>query len=483
MKPVEVSRPEDQACAGLLPVLQRCEDRVALRDGRSGRNWTRAELRQAALRVAARLECGKKKLVFLEASTRAGAVIGLLGAAAAGHAVALVDPALSAEKRVRLEALYRPNMTLRAVDDGDLVEIDVSAADDVESAAAIHDDVFLLLSTSGTTGSAKFVRLSHRSIEANARQISMALHIDENSVAIAHLPLHYSYGLSVVTSHLIAGGSVAVIDDAITSPGFWSKVADANGTHFPGVPFHYVTLARLGFSIVPASVKTFTQAGGSLDMRFQKIVAAEIEKRHAHFFVMYGQTEASPRMTTLPHDMWTEKPGSVGKALHGARLAILEEDGREAMSADVVGSVIFEGPNVMMGYAEGAPDLSLGDVQCGRLETGDIGRLDEDGYLYLVGREKRFAKIAGLRLSLDEIEREIARTVPVICLDAEDKIMVCFEGADPADLKGALRAIATEYKIPAATFKPHGLDAIPRKTSGKVDYVKLGDMIRVRSSS
>ena len=127
----------------------------------------------------------------------------------------------------------------------------------------------LLLSTSGTTGSQKYVRLSRDAIVANAGQIAEALAIDEHSIGIAHLPLHYSYGLSVVTSHLAAGGRVYLVNDSITSPSFWSKIANVGGSHFPGVPFHYAALARLGASLIPDSVKVFTQAGGALDPRIQ----------------------------------------------------------------------------------------------------------------------------------------------------------------------------------------------------------------------
>ena len=129
------------------------------------------------------------------------------------------------------------------------------------SFAPIDPTLQLLLSTSGTTGSQKYVRLSRDAVTANARQIAEALAIDERSVGIAHLPLHYSYGLSVVTSHLTSGGRLCLVNDSITSPSFWSKIANVGGSHFPGVPFHYVALARLGAALVPESVKTFHASG------------------------------------------------------------------------------------------------------------------------------------------------------------------------------------------------------------------------------
>ena len=144
-----------------------------------------------------------------------------------------------------------------------------------------------------------------------------ALAIDERSVGIAHLPLHYSYGLSVVTSHLVAGGRLCLINNSITSPSFWSKIENVGGSHFPGVPFHYVALARLGAGLVPDSVKTFTQAGGALDLRVQTKIRDWATQRGGQFFVMYGQTEAAPRMATLQHADHARKGGLGGRRAGG----------------------------------------------------------------------------------------------------------------------------------------------------------------------
>ena len=472
----------DPLCGGLLPILPEAEDRIALRNDR-GREWSRSDLRREALDLAGRLGCDRKKLVFLETGQCGASLIGLLAAAAAGHAVALIDPALGPDKRDRLVAAYAPDLVVTTSVDSETIQTRAITADRSAEHPAIHPDLLLLLSTSGTTGSAKFVRLSARALVANARQIATVLDVDMMSTAVAHLPFHYSYGLSVLTSHLVVGGAVAVIDDAVTSPSFWAKVADANGTHFPGVPFHYATLARLGFGMVAPSLTTFTQAGGSLDLRFQKIVYEQVQKRGGRFFVMYGQTEAAPRMTTLPSELWAEKLGSVGKALPEGTLTILGSEGQAVVSPEVVGAVVYQGPNVMMGYSETRAELGLGDTTGGLLHTGDIGRLDSDGYLFLQGRMKRFAKIAGLRLGLDEIEREIGTMPPVYCLDAGDKVAVCHEGPAPDALKARLRAIATEYKVPPNSFAVHEVAAIPRKSSGKIDYARLGDEIRVRTAS
>ena len=336
----------------------------------------------------------------------------------------------------------------------------------------------LLLSTSGTTGSQKYVRLSRNAVIANARQIAQALAIDDASVGIAHLPLHYSYGLSVVTSHLTSGGRLCLVNDSITSPSFWSKIGNVGGSHFPGVPFHYVALARLGQGLVPDSVKTFTQAGGALDLRVQTKIREWAAQRGGQFFVMYGQTEASPRMATLQHADHSRKAGSVGVALDGGQFSILDESGA-LLPADAVGTVVYEGPNVMLGYATSRGDLGKGDEMNGRLETGDLGRMDIEGFLYLTGRTKRFAKIAGYRLGLDEIEQDLFAVCPVACLDLGEKIAVAHEQESETALKARVRELADSYKVPSSSFALRKIAQIPRASSGKIDYARLKDLVSV----
>ena len=302
----------------------------AARDDRRDVWLTRGEIRTASLELAENIASERKRLVFLFCGNTCETLIGLLAAAAAGHAVALIDPSLAEDKLSALIEAYQPEFVLSTPDIGERLRdqsgasgewrsyesragvVEWIARDAGATSVDINPALQLLLSTSGTTGSQKYVRLSRDAIVANAGQIAEALAIDERSIGIAHLPLHYSYGLSVVTSHLAAGGRVYLVNDSITSPSFWSKIANVGGSHFPGVPFHYAALARLGASLVPDSVKAFTQAGGALDPRIQAKIHDWATLRGGRFFVMYGQTEASPRMTTLQHADFSRK-GRVGR--------------------------------------------------------------------------------------------------------------------------------------------------------------------------
>ena len=222
----------------------------------------------------------QKRLVFLLCGVNSETIVGLLAAAAAGHATALIDPSLPERQMTALINSYQPELILGPRGSAEKLAhvaggkatlgsaqsragvVEWIATDTPSSFPPIDPSLQLLLSTSGTTGSQKYVRLSRDAVVANARQIGQALAIDELSVGIAHLPLHYSYGLSVVTSHLVAGGGICLINNSITSPSFWSKIGSVGGSHFPGVPFHYVALARLGLGMAPDCVKVFHPGRG-----------------------------------------------------------------------------------------------------------------------------------------------------------------------------------------------------------------------------
>lgn len=476
----------DPECAGLLPRLEQVEEQTAIRCGRTGIIASHADFREAVLAVAMELPHDHKRLAFLLARNDYPTLVGLFALLSAGHAVALLDPGLPAEKFAELATVYSPDLVVSAEPIANAAEAvsrelraggsSIFVAVRPAPAEAIHEDLALLLSTSGTTGSQKFVRLSGNAVATNARQIARALDISPASVAIAHLPLHYSYGLSVVTSHLAVGGPILLTQEGLMSPGFWSFVEQGGGTHFPGVPFHYTTLLRLGLSQVPSTVSTFTQAGGKLDTAIQHKIHEAVLPRGGRFFVMYGQTEASPRMTTLPAASFLEKAGSVGVALEGGRIVIKDDMGNPATGT---GRVVYEGPNVMMGYATSRADLALGDTMSGRLDTGDLGRLDDDGYLYLTGRRQRFAKIAGLRLGLDEIEAELAQICITACQDEGDRIGVYYENEEEGALKARIRSLAASYKIPSNSFSLRKMNRLPRKPSGKLDYGLLREASHV----
>ncbi len=262
-------------------------------------------------------------------------------------------------------------------------------ADRAPYPVAPNPDLALLLATSGSTGDAKFVRLSRTNLLANARSIAQYLDITDSETAAQSLPMHYSYGLSIVNSHLVSGASVAFTSHSFIRPEFWRMVDACGCTSFAGVPYMYEMLNRLRISPTERrTVRTMTQAGGHLKVDLALQFHSAARRAGARLFVMYGQTEATARMAYVPPDRLEEKPGSIGVAIPGGELWLEPVDGEPA-----VRQLYYRGPNVMMGYASGPADLARSAELGGILATGDLGECDHDGFYRITGRLARFAKL------------------------------------------------------------------------------------------
>ena len=473
--------PEDLG-AGFLECIE--FDKVCVRDDQSG--WlTGAVLNDATHKLARRLSEVGPGLIFLFARNDTTTLIGLLAAWSSRLAVALLDPTLPSDSIRNLLTSYQPEILLGGDDlTNRYLSYERVSPHGVNLAPTIHfcriggrgnlnPDLALLLSTSGSTGSPKFVRLSRTAVATNARQIAEALAINADDIGIGHLPIHYSYGLSVVTSHLIAGAAISLTQARVTDQILWQRIREDAATHFPGVPFHYEVLDRLKIRrTVPESVRTFTQAGGHLKHQLRLRCYDAISERGGRFYIMYGQTEAGPRISTLQSEDFPSHSESVGRALKGGKLSIVNTHG-EVQAPGEEGSVVYEGPNVMMGYASSRNDLSLPDVQKGRLETGDRGIMSEDGYLTVVGRTQRFAKIAGLRISLDDIESHFGLSDAVVALAPDDKILLFTNKSAASTVTDLIPKLAHRLNLPSRVFITMVIDTIPRTVSGKIDYKAL----------
>jgi len=337
----------------------------------------------------------------------------------------------------------------------------------------LHPELAVLLSTSGSTGSPKFVRLSASNLTCNARSIAEVLDIRAPEVGSGHLPLHYSYGLSVLTSHLSAGAPLYLTERGFLDPDFWPQMKRWQVAHLPGVPFHYNTLCRFNFAKLDLpDLRVMTQAGGNLDVRIRKMAYDYMEARGGRFHVMYGQTEASPRITTLSHEDFAEHAETVGPVLPGGRIEIIGTNG----TPGVEGEVIYHGPNVMMGYAENPDDLALGDDMGGRLATGDIGFLDEEGRLTLTGRINRMGKIAGLRVNLDEVERALSGFGEEFAVVGKGEILLLYHlpNADLKTLKERkLKQLLDRFTLPKTAYRFQEIAEFPRTSRDKIDYQAL----------
>ena len=425
---------------------------------------------------------GLDGLTFLEAGRSLRSAMDFLALLEAGRPVALIDPASDAAALGRLVEAYRPKRILTAshawaLDGYDEVAVGTWVRPG-DHGGPLHEDLSVLLTTSGTTGSPKLVRLSRDNVRTNARQIADALALSPLDRGVSSMPLHYSFGMSVLTSHAVSGGSVVVHDHSVIEPAFWDAMSVHGVTVLGGVPTTYGMLKRLGFATreLPR-LRQLIQAGGRLDPALADYFHTEMRRRDQAFTVMYGQTEAAPRMTTLASEDFPDRPGSVGRALKGGRLSIRDDEHRE-LPAGEAGRVFYTGPNVMMGYATSRADLALGDEFGPTLDTGDLGYLDADGFLYLTGRSSRFCKLSGSRVSLDEAEIVAANLmadaeIVAAWSPADDSIVVIAVGPEESRAPDLRRAVANALRIPPKLVSLQIRDSLPLTARGKVDYSAL----------
>lgn len=339
----------------------------------------------------------------------------------------------------------------------------------------IHDDLALLLTTSGSTGSPKLVRQSYENIYENAKSISMFLELDESEKAITSLPMNYTYGLSVINSHLLVGAELLLTNKSFVQKEFWEFFKKNKATSIVGVPYNYEILKKFRFfKMNLPSLRYMTQAGGKLSPELHKQFAQYAEDKKIKFFVMYGQTEATARMSYLPWSKSLEKYGSMGIAIPGGEFSIVDINGSVVNQPDVVGELVYKGKNVTLGYAESYKDLSLGDERKGILLTGDMAKFDDEGYYYIVGRKKRFLKIFGSRVNLDEIEAILKKeytNVEIACAGVDDKLYVFTNQV--IDTKKMKQFLSNKTKFNPIAFIIKTIEFIPKNESGKILYKKL----------
>ncbi len=345
---------------------------------------------------------------------------------------------------------------------------------------ALHPDLALLLTTSGSTGSPKLVRQSRKNISANAASIADYLDLNASERPITTLPMHYTYGLSIINSHLLAGAAVLLTNRSMVEKEFWEFFRQEQASSFGGVPYTYEILRRLSFfDMELPSLRTMTQAGGKLAPKLHREFAEYAAQTGRNFIVMYGQTEATARMGYLPAEDALRKCGSMGIAIPGGRFRLMEDKDVEITEPDRTGELVYEGENVTMGYAACRAGLAKGDERGGVLFTGDMAMRDADGYYYITGRKKRFLKLFGMRVNMDEIERLLKAEyegVQAACAGEDDHMRIFLAGADEAFCRQAELWIAAKTGLHPSGLRVFPIDVIPKNSAGKTLYQKLPDI-------
>ena len=310
---------------------------------------------------------------------------------------------------------------------------------------------------------------------ANAKSIVQYLELDETEKPITTLPMNYTYGLSIINSHLLVGATILVTNKGLMQKEFWSFFKNEGATSFGGVPYTYEMLDRLRFSRMQLpTLRYMTQAGGKLIPELHAKFAKYAENNSKRFIVMYGQCEATARMGYLPAQKAVEKCGSMGIAIPGGKFKLIDVDGKEITVALTTGELVYEGENVTLGYAECGEDLIKGDERGGILQTGDMAQFDADGYYYIVGRKKRFLKIYGNRVNLDEIDRLIKGKFDGIdCASTGvDDHMYIFV-TDESIAKQVREFVIFKTRLNPAAFKTIVINEIPKNDAGKTLYKEL----------
>lgn len=341
----------------------------------------------------------------------------------------------------------------------------------------LYSKLGLLLTTSGSTGSPKFVRQSYRNIQANAESIVEYLKLDETERPITTLPMNYTYGLSIINSHLLVGATLLMTDATLMQKEFWEFFKEQKATSFGGVPYTYEMLKKLRFFRMDLpSLRYMTQAGGKLSPELHKEFAEYAIENHKKMIVMYGQTEATARMAYLPAEKSLEKYGSMGIAIPGGKFTLVDVDEKPITEPEITGELIYEGENVTLGYAECLGDLSKGDERNGRLITGDMAKMDKDGFFYIVGRKKRFLKIYGNRVNLDEVERMLKseyNQYDFAVTGCDDNLFAYTTAKKEEEQKSIRHFLSEKTGLNLKTFTVKMIAEIPKNEAGKTLYSKL----------
>lgn len=397
------------------------------------------------------------RLAVLAADNGLGSLVAYLACLAAGHPLAVV-PADKPAALGPLLAAYRPDVVLRG--DGASTMIEEHRAGTIH---ALHPDLALLMSTSGSTGSPKLVRLSATNVQANAESIATYLGIGEQDRAATTLPMSYCYGLSVINSHLLRGASLVLTGHSVVDPCFWEEFREAEATSFAAVPYTFELLERAGFeSMELPSLRCITQAGGRLAPESVRRYAELGATRGWELFIMYGQTEATARMAYLPPHLAAAHPDAIGIPVPGGSFRI---DPVEGLTD---GELVYIGPNTMLGYARSPADLALGRTT-DELRTGDLARLGEDGLYRITGRRSRFVKIVGLRVDLGRVESLLAELgVDGAASGADERLVIAIAREHDGGLLA--KYLAVHLGLPRGALAVHLVEALPRLGNGKIDY-------------
>ena len=415
----------------------------------------------------------QKKIAFLYLDNSIQSVSAFWNFYKSNHALVLLSAATKAEFKQSLEQLYHPYFIYDTSRSGieNYSSVKFNSATNVfqckeDIDLKIDGSIKLLLTTSGTTGSPKLVKLSEKNLVSNSKSILEYLPINRDDVTPLNLPVHYSYGLSVLITNSIAGGKIVCTSKDILQKDFWNDFEKYQYSSLAGVPYVYEILYRTGFAKKSfSSLRYLTQAGGKLNESLTNIFSDYARTNKIPFYIMYGQTEATARMSYLDPEYLPKKKLSIGKPIAGGRFEI---DGETH-------ELFYYGENVFGGYANSPSDLNSYQPQQ-PLHTGDTAEIDGDGFYYITGRLKRMIKLFGHRMNLDEIEQSLNEKFSqssFICTGVDDKILLIGVKASVIDEKDISQFLYSRFAIHPGVICIKQVDQIPLTENKKINYSKF----------
>jgi long-chain acyl-CoA synthetase len=392
-----------------------------------------SQLYNSSLNLANRLEkdLGQKKHVILLSANNLFFLTSYLAIIKSGNICIPLDPSIEKDNFVYINELTNPVLIFLSKDNQKRLDLDADKCifpdtliNILPETGKLTDKEFdsessaEIIFTSGSTGKPKGVVISHKNLIANTESIVKYLQLSQNDRMLVVLPFYYCYGLSLLHTHLRAGGSVVLNNSFIFLGNVIRDLKEYKCTGVAGVPSHFQILLRKSDSFRKTAfpdLKYVTQAGGKLAPIFIDEFRESFPE--VKFFVMYGQTEATARLSYLPPELYEKKKGSMGKGIPGVELKVINENGDKIKPGEI-GEVIARGDNIMTGYFADEEGTSNA-LRNGWLYTGDLGTIDNDGYIYLTARKKEIIKVRGKRISPKEVEAVILEITDVIDCSVE----------------------------------------------------------------
>ena len=421
-----------------------------------------------------------KQIILILAKNSKESICCYLSCLLSGNLAMVIDDAINDEFLNKLINLYKPNYIF--AENLDPKHKQYKKTNKIGKFAfyksktdyqfKINKKIAVLLTTSGSTGTSKLVKLTYENILENTKSIKKFLNINFKDVGITNMPMSYTYGLSVINTHVFSSAKLIVNNYPILNKFFWQTVYKHKVTNLNFVPFLCLILKKLKFDNFNLnSLRLITSAGGSLEKSTWTYIAEVSKKKNIVFIPMYGATEATSRMSYLPSKYLFNKLGSIGKTISGGEFKLINKKNIKINEPFKVGEIIYSGKNVFKGYAKNVNNLKNIE-NFNELKTGDMGYFDHEGFYFVTGRKDRYVKIFGNRVNLDEIEKILnSKSYETACCHKDEKIILFFlSKIDEEEIKVYL---SLKTNLNKNVFEVKNLKEFPKKKNGKIDYEKL----------